>query len=135
MTYFEQIILVFSMIFLFSCAEHTTQKSDPLASWKDGQSKQSILDFVDEVTNETSPNFVKPQDRIATFDNDGTLWSEQPYYFQLQFALDRVKVMSADHPEWKDNPLFQAVLNNDIKKVFHLVNMVYWNWSWRLMPA
>ena len=72
---------------------------------------------MNEVTNKTSPNFVKSEDRIATFDNDGTLWSEQPYYFQLQFALDRVKEMSADHPEWKDNPLFKAVQDNDIKKV------------------
>ncbi|MGB5850156.1 MAG: HAD family hydrolase, partial [Ignavibacteriaceae bacterium] len=71
----------------------------------------------DEVTNEASPNFVKLSDRIATFDNDGTLWSEQPYYFQLQFAFDRVKAMSADHPEWKNDPLFQAVLDDDIKTV------------------
>jgi hypothetical protein len=80
-------------------------------------SKQSIIDFVNEVTNEASPNYVKPEDRIATFDNDGTLWSEQPYYFQLQFALDRVKALAPEHPEWKDNPLFQAVMDNDIKKV------------------
>jgi hypothetical protein len=69
------------------------------------------------VSDPNSPDYVKQADRVATFDNDGTLWSEQPYYFQLQFALDRVKEMSADHPEWKDNPLFQAVLDNDIKKV------------------
>jgi phosphoserine phosphatase len=93
------------------------QNSDPLPSWNDGETKQSIINFVNDVTNEAGPNFVKPEDRIATFDNDGTLWSEQPYYFQLQFALDRVKAMSANHPEWKDNPLFLAVLDNDIKKV------------------
>ena len=70
-----------------------------------------------KLQNEKSPNFVKPADRIATFDNDGTLWSEQPYYFQLQFAIDRVKALAPEHPEWKNNPLFQAVLDNDIKKV------------------
>jgi len=93
------------------------QKSDSLPSWNEGKSKQSIIDFVEDVTNEASPDFVKPADRIATFDNDGCLWSEQPYYFQLQFALDRVKAMSTDHPEWKDNLLFKAVLDNDIKTV------------------
>ena len=83
---------------------------------KEKQNNQ-LLDFVNEVTNEASPNFVKPEDRIATFDNDGTLWSEQPYYFQLQFAFDRVKELAPDHPEWKDNPLFKAVLENDMKTV------------------
>jgi len=117
MIHFRPIILLFLVIVLFACAEQMVQKSDPLLSWNDGKNKQSIMDFVNEITNETSPNYVKPADRIATFDNDGTLWSEQPYYFQLQFALDRVKVMSADHPEWKDIPLFKAVLDNDINKV------------------
>jgi hypothetical protein len=72
---------------------------------------------VNDVTTKTSPNFVKPADRIATFDNDGTLWSEQPYYFQLQFAFDRVKALAPGHPEWKDNPLSQAVLENDMKTI------------------
>lgn len=98
---------------------HTQQaaKTDPLPSWNEGTAKQAIVDFVAEVTDKSNPNYVPPADRIATFDNDGCLWSEQPYYFQLQFALDRVKAMSADHPEWKDNPLFKAVLDNDIKTV------------------
>ena len=89
---------------------------DPLPSWNEGKTKQSIIDFVNTVTNESSPNFVNPGDRIAIFDNDGTLWSEQPYYFQFQFAFDRMKEMAADHPEWKNNQLFKAILDNDIKK-------------------
>ena len=117
MIYFRPKILLLLVIVLFTCAERTVQKSYPLPSWNNGNSKQSIMDFVDDVTNETSPNFVKPADRIAALDNDGTLWSEQPYYFQLQFALDRVKVISADYPEWKDNPMFKAVFDNDINKV------------------
>jgi hypothetical protein len=117
MKHYKKSLLLFSAIIFFSCTKQNVQQSDPLFSWNEGKSKQSIIDFVNEVTNEASPDFVKPKDRIATFDNDGTLWSEQPYYFQLQFALDRVKVLAPDNPEWKSNPLFQAVLDNDIKKV------------------
>ena len=73
---------------VFSCAGQicTISLLTLSRSWNEGKAKQSIIDFVNDVTNETSPNFVKPEDRIATFDNDGTLWSEQPYYFQFQFA-------------------------------------------------
>ena len=113
--------LIFSLLTIvllsWSCSEQTTNSSDPLPSWNDGSSKQSIMDFVSDVTNESSPNFVKPEDRIATFDNDGTLWSEQPYYFQFQFAFDRVKEMAPEHPEWNDNPLFKAALENDMETV------------------
>ncbi len=111
------LLLIFLTLILFSCSEQINQKSEPLPSWNEGKNKQSIINFVNEVTDEKSPNFVKPADRIATFDNDGCLWSEQPYYFQLQFALDRVKVLAPEHPEWNDNPLFKAVLENDIKTV------------------
>lgn len=89
-----------------------------LPSWNDGAARQSIIDFVSAVTTEGSPGFVKPSDRIATFDNDGTLWAEQPYYFQLQFALGRVRAMAPDHPEWNRNPLLKAAIDNDLKKVF-----------------
>jgi phosphoserine phosphatase len=99
------------------CVEEIKQTSDPLPSWNDGNAKQSIIDFVTAVTDENSADFVKPEDRIATFDNDGTLWSEQPYYFQLQFALDRVKAMAPDHPEWKNKQPFKAILENDLKTV------------------
>jgi phosphoserine phosphatase len=87
----------------------------PLASWNDGPAKQSILNFVRGVTAVGGPHFVKPEERIAVFDNDGTLWCEQPFYFQFAFALDRMKTMAPQHPEWKDNPVFAAVLAGDMK--------------------
>jgi phosphoglycolate phosphatase-like HAD superfamily hydrolase len=89
-------------------------QNDPLPSWNDGQNKQSILDFVAAVTKEGSPDFVPVPQRIATFDNDGTLWCEQPMYVQLAFALERVKSLSNQHPEWKTMQPFKAVLDNDI---------------------
>ena len=89
---------------------------DPLLSWNEGPTKQSILDFVRGVTTAGGLHFVKPEDRIAVFDNDGTLWSEQPFYFQVAFALDRMKAMAPQHPEWKNNPLYVAALNNDMKR-------------------
>jgi hypothetical protein len=85
-------------------------QNDPLPSWNDGPHKQSILDFVATVTKEGSPNFVPVPQRIATFDNDGTLWCEQPMYVQLAFALDRVKALAPMHPEWKAKQPFKAVL-------------------------
>jgi len=90
-------------------------QTDPLPSWNDGAVKQSILNFVAAVTREGSPDFVPPDERIATFDNDGTLWVEQPMYVQLAFALDRVKVLAPLHPEWKDTQPFKAVLEGDMK--------------------
>jgi phosphoglycolate phosphatase-like HAD superfamily hydrolase len=91
--------------------------SDPLPSWNEGSTKKSILDFVRRVTTSGGPSFVKPEDRIAVFDNDGTLWSEQPFAFQLAFVFDRMKAMAPQHPEWKDNPLYMAVLTGDMKTV------------------
>jgi len=90
---------------------------DPLPSWHDGPSKKAILDFVSHVTKPGSIDFVPPAERIATFDNDGTLWSEQPMYFQLFFALDRVKELAAQHPEWRRKQPFKAVLEDDLKTV------------------
>jgi phosphoglycolate phosphatase-like HAD superfamily hydrolase len=90
-------------------------QTDPLPSWNDGPAKQSILDFVAKTTREGSADFVKPAERIAVFDNDGTLWAEQPAYFQLLFALDRVKAMAPQHPEWKDKQPFKAVIEGDLK--------------------
>jgi FMN phosphatase YigB (HAD superfamily) len=89
----------------------------PLPSWNEGATKQSIIDFVRGVTTAGSPHFVKPEERIAVFDNDGTLWSESPFYFQLAFVLDRMKVLALQHPEWKDNLLYSAVLRDDLKAV------------------
>jgi phosphoserine phosphatase len=88
---------------------------DPLPSWTDGPTKKAITDFVAKVTKEGGPDFVAPADRIAVFDNDGTLWSEQPYYNQLAFALDRVRALAGEHPEWKERQPFRAVLEGDIK--------------------
>jgi phosphoglycolate phosphatase-like HAD superfamily hydrolase len=89
--------------------------TDPLASWNDGATKTSIVDFVTRVTGAGGTDYVPPEKRIATFDNDGTLWSEQPYPFQLAFALDRVKALAPQHPEWQDKEPFKSVLAGDIK--------------------
>ena len=91
------------------------QISDPLSSWNDGKAKQSIINFVAKVTKNGSPDFVLPAERIATFDNDGTLWAEQPMYFQLLFALDRVKALAPKHPEWRDKDPFASLLKGDVK--------------------
>jgi len=90
-------------------------QGDPLPSWKDGKAKQSILDFVATVTREGSPGFVPVSQRVATFDNDGTLWCEQPMYVQVAFALDQVKTRASEHPEWKKKQPFKAVLDGDMK--------------------
>ena len=89
--------------------------ANPLPSWNEGATKQSILDFVAAVTREGSPDFVPPAERIATFDNDGTLWVEHPMYTQLVFGLDRVKALAPQHPEWKDTQPFKAALEGDMK--------------------
>ena len=89
--------------------------ADPLPSWHDGPTKKSIVDFVQTVTTPDSQGFVKPEARIAVFDNDGTLWSEQPGYFEELFAFDEIKRMAPQHPEWKDQQPFKAVLENDHK--------------------
>ena len=92
------------------------QTTDPLPSWNDGEAKRAIMDFVGTVTEEGSPDYVPPAERIATFDNDGTLWAEQPMYFQLLFAIDRVKALAPQHPEWKDQEPFASLLKGDVKK-------------------
>lgn len=86
---------------------------DPLPSWNAGAAKASIVDFVTAVTTAGGPEFVPVEERIAVFDNDGTLWVEQPMYTQLAFALDRVKALAPQHPEWKSEQPFKAVLEND----------------------
>jgi hypothetical protein len=91
-----------------------TAQTDPLPSWNEGSSKRSILHFVEAVTSAGGAEFVSPLDRIAVFDNDGTLWSEKPFYFQLIFAMDRVKELAAQHPEWQEQQPFKAVLEDDI---------------------
>lgn len=86
-----------------------------LVSWNEGPTKQAIIDYVTDVTNPSSANFIPVEDRIATFDNDGNLWSEQPAYFQLFFAIDRVKALASEHPEWSTQQPFKSVLENDMK--------------------
>jgi hypothetical protein len=88
---------------------------DPLPSWNDTPPKKAVVAFVEQVTREGSPNFVPPAERIAVFDNDGTLWTEQPVYVQLAFVLERAKELASAHPEWKDKQPFKAVLEGDMK--------------------
>jgi phosphoglycolate phosphatase-like HAD superfamily hydrolase len=87
---------------------------DPLASWNDGAAKRAIVDFVQRVTTPGRPDFVPEPERIATFDNDGTLWAEQPMYFQFMFVFDRIKAMAPQHPEWKTTQPYQAVIEGDM---------------------
>ncbi len=89
--------------------------TESFPSWHDGVAKQAITDFVARVCREGSPDFVPPAERIAVFDNDGTLWAEQPFYFQGLFAFDRIKALAPQHPEWKQHQPFKAVLDNDRK--------------------
>ncbi len=91
------------------------QASDPLPSWNDGAAKKSITDFVTRTTATGTADFVPVEARVATFDNDGTLWTEQPMYFQGLFAFDRIKVMAPQHPEWRTRQPFKAVLDNDMQ--------------------
>lgn len=93
----------------------TAKEVDPLPSWNEGKSKQSIIDFVEKVTQQGSSSFVNVNERIATFDNDGTLWPENPIYFQLAFALDRVKQLAPSHPKWNEKEPFASVLKGDLK--------------------
>ncbi|MCG6905774.1 MAG: haloacid dehalogenase-like hydrolase, partial [Desulfobacteraceae bacterium] len=107
-------VLVFALGFFWGSLA-IAQAPDPLPSWNDGQSKQAILAFVEKVTSSGSPDFVPVPERIATFDNDGTLWAEQPMYFQLAFALDRVKALAPEHPEWQGKEPFASLLKGDLK--------------------
>jgi phosphoglycolate phosphatase-like HAD superfamily hydrolase len=115
---FQQIPRV---IFLYSCIlflllpTASSATTEPLPSWNDGVSKSSITEFVRAVTDKSSSDYVQPNKRVAVFDNDGTLWSEQPAYFQLFFAMDRVRELAVDHPEWKTQQPFQAILEGDMK--------------------
>ena len=113
---------VSSLMVLTSCArpvadEPAAVATDPLPSWNEGAAKDAVLDFVDRVTDPAGPAFVAEPERIAVFDNDGTLWAERPIYFQLLFAMDRVKAMAPDHPEWATTQPFMAVLEDDKEAV------------------
>lgn len=103
--------LLFALLLLTSAAF----ASDPLPSWNDGPAKQGIISFVEKVTKDGSPAYVPPAERIAAFDNDGTLWCEQPLPVQLYFALDRVRALAPQHPEWKTKEPFASLLKGDLK--------------------
>ncbi len=96
----------------------STQTADPLPSWNDGPAKRAILQFVERVTAKGSADYVEPAERIAVFDNDGTLWAEQPMPFQFLFMLDRLKALAPQHPEWKTEEPFASVLKGDVKAAF-----------------
>jgi phosphoglycolate phosphatase-like HAD superfamily hydrolase len=98
-------------------AGQTPSGPDPLPSWNESTSKKAIRGFVGRVTTKGGPDFVPAAERIAVFDNDGTLWSEQPMYFQVLFAFDRLRELAPKHPEWKDQPPFKGVLEGDMKAV------------------
>jgi len=104
-----------AIFWLSSIASTFAAGPDPLPSWNAGPVKESIVRFVTAVTDKSGPDFVPPAERIATFDNDGTLWSESPVYFQLLFAMDRVKALAPQHPEWKTQQPFKAVLEDDME--------------------
>jgi hypothetical protein len=91
---------------------------DALPSWNNGPAKEEIIGFVNKVSNPKSKDFVPQAERIATFDNDGTLWAEQPMYTQIFFAIDRVKELAPQHPEWKDKEPFKSILEGNIKQAF-----------------
>ncbi len=108
-------ISILALLLMLSSGINSTWAQDPLPSWNEGLSKSAIISFIAAVTDKSNPDYVQPGERIAVFDNDGTLWSEQPVYFQLYFAMDRVKELAAEHPEWKSQQPFQAVLEGDME--------------------
>jgi phosphoglycolate phosphatase-like HAD superfamily hydrolase len=110
-----QNLLAAALVGVLAFIATVAHAADPLPSWNGGTTKQSIVAFVVKVTKQGSPDFVPPAERIATFDNDGTLWAEQPMYFQLFFALDRVKALAPQHPEWKTKEPFASLLKGDVK--------------------
>ena len=107
--------LALRCIFVFLLAANTALAADALPSWNDTAPKKAIIAFVEEVTKEGSPDFVPQSERIATFDNDGTLWAEQPIYFQYTFIFDRIRALAPQHPEWKSEEPFASVLKDDLK--------------------
>jgi phosphoserine phosphatase len=100
---------------LAASGTRSAEAADPLPSWNDGAARRSIVAFVEGVTREGGASHVAPAERIAVFDNDGTLWSEQPMYFQASFIFDRIQALAPQHPEWKDKEPFASVLKGDVK--------------------
>jgi phosphoglycolate phosphatase-like HAD superfamily hydrolase len=110
----ERIACTVAVLALCLAASSVQAADDPLPSWNDGAAKSAIVEFVAAVTTEGGADFVAPADRITSFGNDGTLWVEQPYYTQLAFALDRVKALAPEHPEWREQQPFKAVIEGDL---------------------
>lgn len=115
----KKIIFTFmaALGFIPALGQHASVQGDPLPSWEEGAAKKSIMDFIAGVTEKGGPQFVPPKERIAVFDNDGTLWAEQPFYFQGIFILDRVRALTPKHPEWKDTQPFKAAIENDMQNL------------------
>ncbi len=111
----HRFIALVSVCVLACSANIVPAADDPLPSWQDGKTRQAIMDFVRKVTEAESPDFVVEAKRIATFDNDGTLWAEQPMYFQACFVFDRIKALARQHPEWETKEPFASVLKGDLK--------------------
>lgn len=119
---------------LWACTEKVPNAvADPLPSWNEGAAKQTILTFVEAVTDSAATSYVPPQERIATFDNDGTLWAEKPLYFQFYFTMQRVRDLAPEHPDWKTRQPFKAVLENDgdylslitLPEIFQLIDATH----------
>jgi hypothetical protein len=106
---------VIAIACLLICSHRIAYATDPLPSWNDGKAKQTIIDFVTKVSTAGSPAFVPVAERIATFDNDGTLWAEQPMYVQAFFVFDRIKALAPQHPEWQTKEPFASVLKGDLQ--------------------
>jgi phosphoserine phosphatase len=102
--------MLFTVLLFVAALNRSATSADPLPSWNDGPAKSAITQFVERVTRDGSPDFIPPELRIATFDNDGTLWCEQPNYVQVVFALSRLKSLSPEHPDWKIREPFAAIL-------------------------
>lgn len=103
------------LVFILSVCLFGPSSANSLPSWNDGPTRQAITSFVEKTTKPGSPDYVVPEKRIAVFDNDGTLWSEQPVYVQMAFMVDRIRAMAKDNPEWKNQQPFKAVLDGDMK--------------------
>ena len=120
----RQTVLRFWLLFYSVClivlSVQTTAAQDPLPSWKDGPAKQAIMGFVKAVTDKSSPKYVDPQNRIATFDNDGTMWVSHPVFTEFVFALDRLRVLAPKHPEWKNEMPFKKALSGGTKAMAEL---------------
>jgi len=108
-------VLLFTFCTILSACHSPQPHGDVLPSWNEGDNKAAITRFVLSVTDEASPDYVPAEERIAVFDNDGTLWAEQPAYFQLFFGIDRVRAMAGDHPEWRTTQPFKAAIEGDMK--------------------